>query len=228
MYLANPSTAAVRDAMTRTDLGCIVTPAQGNRLPEGVVWGADNGCGPGKDGKTGAGFRGYENYLGWLQDLTAGDDLCDPDRSGCLFAVAPDVVGDASATLRRESMCRMLGWIRHIGLPAAFVAQDGQEDLPAPWDDLDVLFVGGSTAWKLGAHARALVAEAKRRGKRAHMGRVNSRRRLRYAARIGCDTADGTYLAYGPDVNLPVLLSWLADVNGHGALLSVAEATGRT
>jgi hypothetical protein len=46
-------------------------------------------------------------------------------------------------------------------------------------------------------------------GKGTHMGRVNSNRRLQYAATIGCDSADGTYLAFGPDQNLPRLLWWL-------------------
>jgi hypothetical protein len=41
------------------------------------------------------------------------------------------------------------------------------------------------------------------------MGRVNSLRRLRYAADIGCDSVDGTYLAFGPDQNLPTLLTWI-------------------
>jgi hypothetical protein len=44
------------------------------------------------------------------------------------------------------------------------------------------------------------------------MGRLNSRRRLRHAAAIGCHSADGTYLAYGPDKNLPKLLGWLNTV----------------
>ena len=28
---------------------------------------------------------------------------------------------------------------------------------------------------------------------------------------IGCDSVDGTYLTFGPDVNLPRLLDWLED-----------------
>ncbi len=39
----------------------------------------------------------------------------------------------------------------------------------------------------------------------------------RYAAAIGCDSADGTYLTFGPDVNLPRLLSWTR-LNDHAAL----------
>jgi hypothetical protein len=62
--------------------------------------------------------------------------------------------------------------------------------------------------WKLGAAARLLVREAKARGKRVHMGRLNSETRHDYARHIGCDSVDGTYLVFGPDKNLPKLLSW--------------------
>jgi hypothetical protein len=41
------------------------------------------------------------------------------------------------------------------------------------------------------------------------MGRVNSARRLRHAARVGALSVDGTFLAYGPDVNLPRIARWL-------------------
>ncbi len=226
IYLANPSTEAARTAMTEGVLGCVVTPKQGNRLPPGTVWAADNGCGPGAGGTIGAGFPGDGKYLGWLADMTwrEGADPCDPDQSGCLFAVAPDVVADASATLRRAATSRMLGWIRHLGYPVAFAIQDGQESLPLPWDDLDAVFIGGSTEWKLGPHARRLVAGAVARGKHVHMGRVNSLRRLRYAAAIGCDSADGTFLAFAPDQNLPRLLGWLRDVHCQAALFGAGEA----
>jgi hypothetical protein len=90
-----------------------------------------------------------------------------------------------------------------------FVAQDGLENLVTPWDDFDVLFIGGSTEWKLGGHVRALTAEAKDHGKYVHMGRVNSGRRFAYAQLIGCDSADGTTLAKFPDATLPDVLAWL-------------------
>lgn len=183
--------------MSAGRLDCIVTPRQGNRVPPGAHWCADNGV-------FGKGYPGADAWFAWLSKFS-------PER--CRFAVAPDVVGDARATL--EASLPWLSKIRRLGMPAAFVAQDGAEIVGVPWDWFDVLFIGGSTEWKLGEHARALVAEAKARGKGVHMGRVNSRRRLRYAADIGCDSADGTYIAFGPDVNLPKVLDWLEDVNGR-------------
>ncbi len=82
-----------------------------------------------------------------------------------------------------------------------------------PWHLCDAAFIGGSTAWKLGPAAADLAAQARARGLWVHMGRVNSLRRLRHAASIGCHSADGTHLAYAPDRNLPTLLGWLRTVS---------------
>lgn len=192
-YFANPSTQKVRDAMTAGLIDCIDTPKQGNVPVEGVAWCADNGC-------FGKGYPGDERWFAWLESNAY-------RASSCVFAVAPDVVGDAVATLERS-----LPWlpkIRALGYPAAFVAQDGLENLVIPWGDFDVLFVGGSTEWKLGAEAARIVGQAKACGKWVHMGRVNSGRRFRYAQMIGCDSADGTTLAKFPDATLPDVLAWL-------------------
>lgn len=233
LYFANPSTPDVRAAMSAGLIGCIETPKQGNRPVAGAVWCADNGC-------FGKGYPGDEAWLSWL---AARADRAD----SCLFATAPDVVGDAAATLERS-----LPWlpkIRALGFPAALVAQNGLESLAIPWDSFDALFLGGSpecipcghvfrerrspkrdercpkcgrqlTEWKLGPHASQLAAEAKRRGKWVHMGRVNSLRRLRYADDIGCDSADGTFLAFGPDANLPRVLRWTRDIHEQPSLLA--------
>lgn len=191
LYLANPTGRATVQAMREGLIGYIDTPAQGNVREPGITWCADNGC-------FGKGYPGDDEWLAWLGGM---------DPTECLFAVAPDVVGDAAATLDRSAP--FLSKIRALGYPAALVAQDGQESLPVPWCDFDALFIGGTTEWKLGPHARALIAEAKRRGKWVHMGRVNSQRRYEYARRIGCDSVDGTFLTFGPDMNLPKLLSWV-------------------
>jgi hypothetical protein len=205
LYLANPNTTAVRDAMSAGKLGAICAPGGGRRPPAGVPWCADNGC-------YGAGWPGESRWLTWLAAFTQAQ------RAVCLFATAPDVVGDAAATLTRSAP--HLPAIRDLGYPAAFVAQDGLESLPVPWDTFDALFIGGSTTWKLGAAARGLVGAARRHGKWVHMGRVNSERRARYAAAIGCDSVDGTYLAFGPDVNLPNVLAWLRGTD-HPTLFEV-------
>jgi hypothetical protein len=206
-YFANPSTAEVRDAMQAQLLDCIETPKQGNHPVDGATWCADNGC-------FAEGYPGDAEWFTWLEQNSH-------RAASCAFAVAPDVVGDAAATWKRSRP--WLPRIRQLGYPAALVAQDGLEHQPIDWDAFDALFIGGSTEWKLGPHARALAAAAKRHGKWVHVGRVNSLRRLRYAAAppplgLGADSSDGTFLTFGPDKNLPQLLGWLRDVNHQGAL----------
>jgi hypothetical protein len=201
-FFANPSTERVRDAMRAGLIDCIETPKQGNKPVRGATFCMDNGA-------FGKGYPGDEAWFAWLQANSY-------RASDCAFVVAPDVVGDARATYRRSMP--WLPKIRALGYRAAYVAQDGQEYLPVPWRDFDVLFIGGTTDWKLGHHARELVAEAKTHGKCVHMGRVNSFRRLRYAQAIGCDSADGTYIAFGPNQNLPNVLTWLDAINGQSYL----------
>jgi hypothetical protein len=167
--------------VVRPDLPAMLTPRMGQRPPEGQVWAADNGRYASPQDYT------DEKYLAWLAGMPA---------ESCLFATAPDVWGDAVATMALS--VPMLPVIRAAGYRAALVAQDGVELLPVPWDDFDALFIGGSDGWRHSDGLRDLVADAKRRGKWVHMGRVNSLRRMRYAESIGCDSADGTVLKHDP------------------------------
>lgn len=176
-------------------LGFLQTPRASYSL-EGVArWAMDNGC------YSPRGYPGDEAFLALLERHR-------PHQSQCLFVCAPDVVGDAEATLARSAP--MLGRIRALGYPVALVGQDGMEALPIPWDAIDWVFIGGSTEWKLGPGARVLVARAKSYGKRIHVGRVNSAKRFRYAAHtLKADSVDGTFLAFGPARRLPEVLAWL-------------------
>jgi hypothetical protein len=171
------------------DLGFMLTPNMRNRLPEDVRWAADNGRFSAPEKYT------DQRYLSWLDRH---------DASRCLFATAPDVLADHDATVCLS--LPVLGRIRAVGYKAAFVAQDGWCEATTPWDDFDVLFLGGTTKFKLSCGDA--INAAHRRGKPIHMGRVNSYRRLRVAAAMGCASADGTFLKFGPDVNTPRLLGW--------------------
>lgn len=194
LYLANPCGPAVVEAMRSGVIGFIDTPAQGNRRPPGLTWCADNGC-----------FSNRWDEDRWWKFLTANAH----EAGSCLFAVAPDVVGDAAATLAKSAP--WLPRIRELGYPAALVAQDGLEHLDVPWDTFDCLFIGGSTRWKTSLAAQRLAAEAKARGKWLHMGRVNSARRFRLARDVfGCDSADGTHITFHPEENLGNVLAWTA------------------
>lgn len=185
----------------RPDLGVMLQPRTRQRPLEGSPWAFDNGAFSGR--------FDHDTWLRWLGYL-------EPYRADCLFVVAPDVVGDAQATWERSEP--YLPLIRARGYQAALVAQDGMSE-PIEWDAFDCLFVGGSTEFKLSETAYALIAEAKRRGKWAHMGRVNGWPRIKAAAVSGYDSADGTKIAFAPDVNLPIVLRWLDTLNAQQVMV---------
>lgn len=205
IYFATANSPAIRAHMADGTLGMLTTPKDGRSPANAKVWAADNGC-------FGKGYPGDAGYLAWLGKHSE-------HAPRCLFATAPDVVGDAAATLERSEPFYQP--IRALGYPVALVAQDGLTVDATPWDQIDALFVGGSTEWKLGAAARELISAAKARGKFVHIGRVNSHRRMRYAHFVGADSVDGTFLAFGPDTNLPKLRGWLRDIAQQTTLLAV-------
>jgi len=206
IYFATPSSPDARARMTVGQLGWIDTPKQANIRPSNVTWCADNGC------YTGGTNWKPDHWWSWLQRHA-------PHAEQCAFATAPDVLGDAAATLDRAAP--WLPRIRQLGYPAGYVAQDGITDTSIPWDSFDVLFIGGTDAFKFSADAITTAAQAKARGKWVHCGRINSLRRWRIAAAIGCDSADGTFLKYAPDQNMVRLMTWLADLHQY-ALFDLA------
>lgn len=109
----------------------------------------------------------------------------------CRFVAVPDVVGSARRTLEVFDYWqpRLKGW------PLALVAQDGQEHLPIDWYKLTAVFIGGTTEWKMGPHAKAIVRAGKAMGKWVHAGRVNTPGRFEYFDDLGADSLDGTGLS---------------------------------
>lgn len=189
LYLANPSTPGIRRAMSEGHLGCMATPAQGNLVRSEWTWAADNGC-----------FSEAWRAGKWLSFLEKNAE----HEASCLFAVVPDKVAEPVETARRWDLWAPV--VREFGYTRlAFVLQDGCSFVP--WGELNCLFIGGSTEYKMSPEAERWAREAKARGKWVHWGRVNSRQRFAATALTG-DSCDGTYLAFGPDVNLPKLLSW--------------------
>jgi hypothetical protein len=179
----------------------IDTPLQGNARPERVPWAADNGCFSDRWDES--------EWWAWLLNQR-------PDTE-CLFATAPDVVAGWEASLALSR--RWFGRIRDAGFPVAVVLQDGLTDPDdVPWDDVDAVFVGGTTEYKLAPATQRIAEAARRLGKWAHMGRVNSLRRLRFAADHGYDSVDGTFLTFGPDVNLPRLLRYVDTARSQMAM----------
>jgi len=108
----------------------------------------------------------------------------------CLFVVAPDVWGNASATLSLFEQWR--DEIKAHGYPVALAAQDGLDVLPLNWSAFDALFVGGTDTFKYSSFVQELIFEARMRGKHTHMGRVNSVPRWNYCINARFDSVDGT------------------------------------
>lgn len=200
VYLSGCAAYSRLEAQVAKGIGLMLTPLAGYRpawIKRVTCWAADTGC-----YRRDAAFD-LGHYFDWLDRMGG--------RDTCLFATAPDVVGDALATWERSAP--VLPELRRRGWRAALVGQDGMERAPVEWDAFDCLFIGGSTDWKLSAAAADLAGEAKAREKMVHMGRVNSGRRLLYAKRIGCDSADGTYMAYNPTEAIGRMGRWLARAN---------------
>jgi len=155
-------------------------------------WAMDNGC-----------FSQPAKYTndGFIKHLKTIND------NSALFAVAPDVLGDNVATKLRS--IPMLKQIRKLGYKAAYVIQDGEKFNTVCWQDLDCIFIGGSTKYKLSQDAENIVNEAKLKNKWVHMGRVNTWTRFKNAKYMGCDSADGNCIAFAPDINTKLVLSWL-------------------
>jgi hypothetical protein len=110
-------------------------------------------------------------------------------RERCRFVVAPDVVGSARRTLEVFPLwqARLFPW------PIALVAQDGIEELPIPWDEIQAIFIGGTTAWKNSDYAMHVAKAAKILGKWVHVGRINTPIRMERWKEVA-DSCDGSGL----------------------------------
>ncbi len=166
--------------------GFMLTPKKGlttlSEDPTGKrVWAADNGA-----------FSGQFNeklFFSFLERMI-------PFQDRCLFCVCPDEMCNPTETLKKYN--EYSGRIRSLGYKVAFVAQDGQENLDFP-PEFDWLFVGGSTEWKLGEGAIDCIKRAKDLGKKIHIGRVNSYKRLLHFYPYDIETVDGNHLKYKPE-----------------------------
>lgn len=164
---------AVCAAELGCDVGQLLTPLTRFRLQNpGLSWAMDNGA-----------FASFEekSFLSLLERE-------EHNKATCLFVTAPDVVGSARRTL--EAFERWRG--RLAAWPIALAIQDGQQDLPIPWEEIAAVFIGGTTEFKLSPQAAHIIKAAKIMGKWAHVGRVNDPARFSYFEDLGADSLDGT------------------------------------
>jgi hypothetical protein len=124
-----------------------------------------------------------------------------------LWALVPDVVADREGTLREWD--RWVPLLKSFKFPIAFAVQDGmlKEDVPT---EADVVFVGGTTAWKW-----LQLPYWCQHFPRVHVGRVNSYRRLVFAERCGAESVDGTGWGRGDQVQLGGLVQYLRECAGE-------------
>lgn len=125
-----------------------------------------------------------------------------------MWVTCPDVVGDAHATDRLFD--RWAPFVRDtMGLPVAYVAQNGIEPDHVPWDDVACVFLGGDDDFKLGAAGARIAARARTLGVPLHIGRVNSLRRIAYARWLGAASVDGSSASRFSAIKLPFYLGEL-------------------
>ena len=190
---------AGREAMRAGRLGMIATPAAGNRVDPGVALDRRQ--------------RRLHRPLPRRRDSTwPGWPPRAVHRGRCAFATAPDVVGDAAATLAtvRRRCCPASGrWATRPRSSPRTASNTstchGTPSMPCSW--------AGPPAWKLGPAAADLAAHARApRPVGAHgPGQQPAAAALRHGDRR--HSADGTHLAYGPRRKLPELLGWLEQVH---------------
>ena len=196
LYVSGATATLRRLAPTAGDvLGCLPVPAAGNAPPAiaalGLPIAIDNGA-----------FTGFKPgpFAKMLADYDAAGVRVD-------WVACPDVVADADGTYALWTKWSPI--IRGFGFRPALVLQDGMDREAVRDFDPPAVFVGGSTGWKLGPQARLIVEMVAARGRPCHMGRVNTRRRIRYAAEIGCTSCDGSGFSQWPDARIPKGVRWV-------------------
>lgn len=191
LLLVSGATTTVNRHISSKYLGVLLTPQAGNKPHDILPFAADN-----------AAFSNWSQHK--FEIMISSLVVHDP-----MWVACPDVVGDAKETYSLFKFWQPL--IKLLGLPVAYVLQNGQELIGVPWDDVDALFIGGDNDFKLGKYAEYITGKARMKGKMVHMGRVNSIKRIKYAIDIGCTSIDGTSCSKFPDVYIPKFLNFIED-----------------
>jgi hypothetical protein len=176
-YASRTGTRVNLDALRRAEWRLLVS-ATGVWRNEGFPYALDNGAWTAHNQKTAWDER---KFLDLVLKMGEGAD----------FVVMPDIVlgGLDSLTLSLRWLER-LWW---LSVPRLIPVQDGMTaDHLRHWLNREVgIFIGGSDLWKERT-ARGWASLAAECGATCHMGRVNTQRRLRIAARVGCTSFDGS------------------------------------
>lgn len=176
-YASNTGTKRNLAELKKYEWRILLSP-KNPKAPEGLRFAIDNGawsC-----------FRSKEPF-----DTEGFLALVDSHGGAADFVVIPDIVAGGFRSLEFS-----LGWLRHLSpcKKLLLAVQDGmrvQDVAPVLVKHNLGLFLGGTTEWKLKTlHDWGVVAAAL--GVYYHVGRVNTRRRIRLCAEAGADSFDGT------------------------------------
>jgi hypothetical protein len=189
-YASNTGTKRNLQALREHGWRILLTPD--NPTPrQGLRYGLDNGAWGAFQKK-----QPFDEKAFWR--------VVEPHGAGADFVVVPDIVAGGM-----ESFKFSLGWLSRLGglKLLLFPVQDGMDVTEVctmlRYETCLGIFLGGSTEWKLrtmplwGAVAAAL-------NRHYHVGRVNTRRRIRLCAEAGADSFDGTSATMF-SCNLPML-----------------------
>jgi len=177
-YASNTGTKRNLEQFRKYGWRVLLTPLN-PRLPEGLRFAVDNGA-----------WSCYQQKLPF--DSDGFRSLVEAYGPGADFVVVPDKVmeGEKSLEFSLSWMDRLKG-VRLLLLPV----QDGMtaDNVGAVLQQHPSLgiFLGGSTDWKLATmQGWGMVAHAF--GRYYHVGRVNSRKRIRMCQHAGAHSVDGT------------------------------------
>ena len=121
------------------------------------------------------------------------------------WVVVPDVVGDKEETIK--SFYQWESILQKYNIPLALAVQDGMKKKDVP-NNISVVFVGGSTEWKV-----KTIPYWTAHFPRVHVARVNGWNRLLNSYLAGAESIDGTgFFRFGwegqPAINLRLFLKW--------------------
>ncbi len=154
----------------------ILISATGPHRNEGFQYAIDNGA-----------WTAHQQ--GTSFDEEAFRKLVDSHGIGADWIVLPDIVAGGL-----ESLDFSMEWLEMMSpspTPLLLAVQDGMGLKDIEHLDIDGIFIGGTTSWKLKT-MQAWSAWCLNRGLWCHVGRVNTRRRIRQCAMSKVTSFDGT------------------------------------
>lgn len=153
-------------------VGHLQAPEHPKRPMTGVPWALDNGVFGAWQGGREWEEEPFYRYLDAFAHMQP------------MWAVVPDWVGDMDRTLMLWDIHAPA--VQAHGIPLAFAVQDGMTPEHVP-PGADVIFVGGTTAWKW-----RNLRQWTEHFPRVHVGRVNTYRLLWMCHEAGAESCDGT------------------------------------